>query len=96
MLLLIATFKVAQENQAEFEAIFTDLIAAVRAREPDVTFYQLGKVQGEDMTYRMLEQYASEDTFKGHMATEWFQAAFPKFGALLTEPPVLEKLTPVG
>jgi quinol monooxygenase YgiN len=96
MLLLIATFKVAPENQAAFEAILSKLSATTRANEPGVITYQLGKVQDNETTYRVVEAYESEDAFNSHMMTEWFQSAFPKFGPLLAEPPVMEKLTPIG
>lgn len=96
MIVMIATMKVAPENQAPFEEIMRELSATVREREPGVTLYQLAKVQGTETSYRMIERYESQDAFRSHVAAEWFQTAFPKFSALLAEPPVLEKLTPVG
>lgn len=96
MILLVATMKVAPENHAAFEAIMTDLCQTVRANEPGVRFYQLAKSDREENTYQIVELYEDQAAFDSHVATAWFQAAYPKFGALLSEKPTLSRLTTVG
>ena len=92
---LIANFKVQDGKQAEFEAVLGALVEQVRANEPGTLQYVLTKNKREPTEYVMVEQYASEDDRKAHGQTAYFQAAAPKFMALLDGNPKLTSLVAV-
>jgi quinol monooxygenase YgiN len=87
MLVVIATMVVQPEKVQEFEAIFKEMTARVRATEPDTVYYQLSRSRTSPNTYTMLETYASQAAFDSHVAGATFQAAFPTFAPLLAEEP---------
>lgn len=93
---LIANFKIAATNQAEFGAAIGELARATLANEPGVRVYQLCRSSEQDGVYRLFELYDHQDTLDRHLQIEWFKAARPKFGPLVAEPPVLERLDPIG
>jgi len=80
---LLATFKVQEGKQAEFESVMRDLMKEVHANEPDVPVYQLVKSKKEANKYVMIERYATAEARKAHGETAYFKAAMPKFMACL-------------
>jgi quinol monooxygenase YgiN len=93
---IVATLKVQDGKNAEFEAIFTALAAQVRANEPGNLAYQLTKSRTDPNTYKVLELYTDEDAVKLHGGTEYFKAAGPKMGPCLAGRPEIEYLDGVG
>ncbi len=89
---VIATLKIQEGKNAEFEAIFSDLTAQVRANEPGNLFYVLTKSRTDPNTYKVLEAYADQDALTAHGQTEYFKAAGPKMGAFLAGRPEIELL----
>lgn len=96
MIGVIATLKVQDGKQAEFEAIFAELGAQVRANEPGNHAYQLCKSRTEPNTYKVLELYADEDALKAHGASDHFKAAGPKLAGVLGGRPEIEYLDGIG
>ncbi len=92
MIGVIATLKVQDGKAAEFEAIFTELAAQVRANEPGNHAYQLCKSRTEPNSYKVLELYADDDALKAHGASDHFKAAGPKLGGVLGGRPEIEYL----
>ena len=93
---LLATFKVQDGKQHEFENIMEALIKQVRATEPNTLLYTLTKSKKLSTEYVMIEQYKSDDDRKAHGQTEYFQAALPKFMACLDGNPQMSSLVPVA
>jgi quinol monooxygenase YgiN len=93
---IIATIKVQDGKNAEFEGVFTALAAQVRANEPGNLAYQLTKSRTDPNTYKVLELYTDEDAVKLHGGTEYFKAAGPKMGPCLAGRPEIEYLDGVG
>jgi quinol monooxygenase YgiN len=93
---IVATLKVQDGKNAEFEAIFTALAAQVRANEPGNLAYQLTKSRTDPNTYKVLELYKDEDAVKLHGGTDYFKAAGPKMGPCLAGRPEIEYLDGVG
>ena len=73
MIGVVATLKVQDGKQAEFEAIFTDLAKQVRANEPGNIVYQLTKSRTDATVYKVLELYKDEDALKAHGGTDYFK-----------------------
>jgi quinol monooxygenase YgiN len=95
MIGVVATLKVQDGKGDEFEAVFKDLMAQVKANEPGCLVYQLTKSRAEAGTYKVLEIYANEDALKAHGQTEYFKAAGPKMGPCLAGRPEIEMLDAV-
>lgn len=95
MIGVVATLKVQDGKGDEFEAVFKDLMAQVKANEPGCLVYQLTKSRTEPGTYKVLEIYANEDALKAHGQTEYFKAAGPKMGPCLAGRPEIEMLDAV-
>lgn len=96
MIGIIATLKVAEGKNAEFEAIFTDLAKQVKANEPGCVAYQLTKSRTDPQTYKVLELYADQAALAAHGQTEYFKAAQPKMGPCMGGRPEIEVLDGVG
>jgi quinol monooxygenase YgiN len=92
MIGVIATLKVQDGKNAEFEAIFTDLAKQVRANEKGNLAYALTKSRADPNTYKVLELYADQDALTAHGQTEYFKAAGPKIGPCMGGRPEIEYL----
>jgi quinol monooxygenase YgiN len=93
---LLATFKVQDGKQEEFEAVMAALVAQVRANEPGTLTYTLTKSKKDPTEYVMIENYRSDEDRKAHGQTDYFQAAVPKFSACLSGNPQLSSLVVVS
>ncbi|UTP38615.1 antibiotic biosynthesis monooxygenase [Phenylobacterium sp. LH3H17] len=95
MIGVVATLKVQDGKQGEFEAIFTDLAAQVRANEPGNVFYQLTKSRTDATVYKVLELYKDQDALSAHGQTDYFKAAGAKMGPCMGGRPEIEYLDAV-
>jgi len=95
MIGVVATLKVQDGKQGEFEAIFTDLAAQVRANEPGNIFYQLTKSRTDATVYKVLELYKDQDALSSHGQTDYFKAAGAKMGPCMGGRPEIEYLDAV-
>jgi quinol monooxygenase YgiN len=89
---IIATLKVQDGKQAEFEAAFSELASAVRANEPGNFLYSLTLKRGTTNEYVVMEQYADDAAVEAHGKSAHFLAAGPKLGACLAGRPELVHL----
>jgi quinol monooxygenase YgiN len=92
MIGIVATIPVQPGKQAEFEAIFANLAAAVRADEPGNVFYQLCRSREDAQSYKVLELYKDQAAVEAHRASAHFRAAGPLLGGVVAGPPVIEVL----
>jgi quinol monooxygenase YgiN len=93
---IVATMKIQEGKNAEFEAFFGELAKQVRANEAGNIAYQLTKSRTDPQTYKVLELYTDQDAISAHGQTDYFKAAGPKFGAVLAGRPEIEYLDGVG
>ena len=89
---VIATLTVADGKNAEFEAAFAELVAAVRANEPGNEFYSLTRSRANPQVYKVLERYADQAAVDAHGNSAHFRAAGPKLAPCLAAPPEIENL----
>lgn len=87
---VVATLKVQDGKQADFEAVFRDLMAQVRANEPGNKLYQVCKSKADPTTYVVMELYENEDALKAHGASEHFKAAGPKLAPCMGGKPDIQ------
>lgn len=83
MIGIIANIKVKDGQQEAFEAVFRELVAAVRANEPGNVLYALTRKQGSTTDYVVMEQYKSAADVEAHRKYPHFVAAGPKMAPCL-------------
>jgi quinol monooxygenase YgiN len=88
---IVARLKVKAGKEAEFEAVFLELQAAVKKNEPGALQYEVFKSK-QPSTYVVMEQYKSEADLAAHRTTPHMAAAGPKLGAVLDGRPGIEML----
>ena len=90
MIGIVATLKIQDGKNAEFEAAFTEAMAEVRANEPGNLFYSLVKSRAEPNTYKVLEGYKDEAAIAAHRESAHYKALGPKLGGCLAGRPDVE------
>lgn len=95
MIGVVAILKVQPDKAADFETVFLDLAARVKANEPGCLIYQLTKSRAEPGTYKVLELYASEEALKAHGSSDYFKAAGAAMGSFMAGRPEIEYLDAV-
>ncbi|ENZ81174.1 MULTISPECIES: putative quinol monooxygenase [Caulobacter] len=95
MIGVVATLKVQPDKASDFEKVFLDLAAKVKANESGCLMYQLTKSKTEAGVYKVLELYASTDALKAHGGTDYFKAAGAAMGPFMAGAPVIEYLDAV-
>jgi len=89
---VIAIIKVQEGKNNEFEAVFSKLTEQVLANEPGCLFYALHRSKSDSQTYKVLEQYKSDEDVKAHGETEYFKAAGAQLAGLVAAAPDIEVL----
>jgi quinol monooxygenase YgiN len=84
---VVATLKVHEGKEAEFEGVFRELMDQVRAQEPGNHLYRLFHSRNDKSTYVVMEIYDDDDSLKAHRKSEHFRAISPKLGAVLAGAP---------
>jgi quinol monooxygenase YgiN len=92
MIGVIATIRTQDGKGEEFEAVFRELSAKVRANEPGNKLYQLAKSRTEPNTYKVMEIYADDAALAAHRETEHFRDLGRKMGAAMAGRPDVELL----
>jgi len=92
MIGIVATLKIQDGKNAEFEAAFKEAMAAVRANEPGNLFYELVKSRTDPTAYKVLEGYTDEAAIAAHRESAHFKALGPKLGPCLAGRPEVELL----
>jgi len=84
---VVATLKVKEGKEADFEAAFKTLREQVKANEPGNLQYDVTRSKADAQTYIIMEQYASQEALEAHGASDHFKAAGPALGAVLAGAP---------
>ena len=92
---LLATITVQEGKNAEFEKVFMDLTAQVRANEPGNIFYILHRSKSNPQVYKVMEQYESAEALDAHGKTDYFREANKALGAVVAAVPEIEVLDTV-
>ena len=95
MIAVVATLRAKPDQTDEFERLFMQLAAQVRANESGNITYQICRSRTEPSTYKVLELYRDEAALEAHRASEHFRAAGPGLGAVLEGRPEIELLDAV-
>jgi len=95
MIGIVATLKVREGKGADFEAVFLELAAKVRANEPGNLLYQLTKSRTDADTYKVIELYKDQDAVTAHGGSDHFRELGRKMGAFMAGRPEIEYLDAV-
>ncbi len=92
MIGVVAVLQVQDGKGAEFEEVFRELSAKVRAGEPGNLMYQLTKSRTDPNTYKVLELYTDQDALTHHGGTDYFKELGRKMGPCMAGRPQVELL----
>jgi quinol monooxygenase YgiN len=95
MIGLIAVLKVQDGKNEEFEAVFRELAAKVRANEKGNLLYQLTRSRTEPNAYKVMELYKDQEALTAHGQTEYFRELGRKMGPCMAGRPEIEYLDTV-
>ncbi|HKT53870.1 MAG TPA: putative quinol monooxygenase [Caulobacteraceae bacterium] len=95
MIGVIATLKVREGKNDEFEAIFKELASKVRNEEAGNLAYQLTKSRADPQTYKVLELYKDQDALSAHGKTAYFRELGEKMGPCMAGRAEIEYLDAV-
>ncbi len=84
---IVATLKIQDGKESEFESIFRELTAGVRANEPGNRLYQCFRSRKEKSTYVVMEIYENDDAIGVHRKSDHFRTLGAKMGPCLAGPP---------
>jgi quinol monooxygenase YgiN len=87
---VIATLTVAEGKNAEFEALFKQLVEQVNAREEGCNFYQIHQSRSDSQVYKVLEQYIDQAAFEAHGKSDYFREIGGALGPCMAGPPDIE------
>lgn len=82
---IVATLKIKQGREQEFEAIIAELAEKVRAHEPGSQLYKMFRSQTEKGTYVVMEICDDAEALKVHQASDHVRIAIPKLEAVLAD-----------
>ena len=95
MIGVVAILKVQDGKGEEFEGVFRELSAKVRANEPGNLMYQLTKSRTDPNAYKVLELYKDQDALTHHGGTDYFKELGRKMGPCMAGRPDVELLDAV-
>ena len=95
MIGIVATLVAKDGREAEFEAAFLHMVAAVKANEAGNVMYRLARSRDEPRTYKVLEIYADEAAVETHRTSEHYKAGGRALRDLVDAPPRIEMLDTV-
>lgn len=92
---IVATIKVQDGKQADFEAVALKLVAAVNNNEPGCLLYTLSK--GDDpLTYVFMERYENDEAMAAHRGADHFKTFGKQMGAFMDGAPDVQRMTELG
>lgn len=93
MVHVIARVKVRQGEEAAFQAAAGEMVAHVRANEPETTLYVCLQSATDPTVFAFYEEYASQDALAAHGGSDAIKKFFGTIGGLLDGAPSIETFT---
>ena len=95
MIGVVAVIRAKEGREAEFERVFAEMTAQVKANEPGNHMYQLTRSRTDARIYKVLEMYADQAALEAHGASEHYKAGGGKLRDLVEGRPQVEVLDAV-
>ncbi len=96
MIGVIAIIRVKEGRETEFERVFTEMTAKVKANEPGNQMYQLTRSRSEPRTYKVMEMYADQAAFDAHGSSDHYKEGGRALRDLVEARPEVELLDTVA
>ena len=93
MIGIVATLKIQEGKNAEFEAVANQLVEKVNANEEGAIYYDLYKQ--DETTYVFLERYKDKAAFNLHRNTDYYKSLGAQMGPFLAGKPDIKVLKAV-
>ena len=93
MIGIVATLKIQEGKNAEFEAVANQLVEKVNANEDGAIYYDLFKQ--DDNTYIFLEKYKDQAAVEIHRNTDYYKSLGAQMGPFLAGKPDIKILEAV-
>lgn len=92
---IVATIRVKEGRQDEFEDVALKMVEAVNANEEGCLLYTLNK--GDDpVTYVFMERYSDADALAAHRGSDHYKTFGRQMGAFMDGPPDVTLLSEMG
>ncbi len=92
---IVAKLTIQEGKNEEFEAIFKEMMADVRANEPGNNYYDLHRARSSDTTYYVMEQYVDQAAVDAHGKSDRFKELSKSLGPFMGGRPEIELLDAV-
>ena len=89
---VVATLTVAAGKNADFEAAFGELMAAVRENEPGNEFYSVFQCKDNPQQYKVLERYVDQAALDAHSKSDHYRTIGSKLAPCMAAAPAIEYL----
>ncbi|MBD2387304.1 putative quinol monooxygenase [Cylindrospermum sp. FACHB-282] len=89
-LCVVARFNALPDKIEALKALLLELIEPTR-QEPGAIKYELLQNQADSAEFTFVEEWASDEALKVHLASPHFQAAAAKLEALVATPPEIRR-----
>ena len=89
---IIATLKVVEGKNDEFETIMKELEQKVNENEDGCNFYHVNKSLSDPQTYVVMEQYINNEAIGAHAKTDYFRSLGKAMKPFLDGGPKIEML----
>ena len=96
MIGVVAVLKAKEGREQEFEQVFTEMTAKVKANEPGNQMYQLTRSRAEPRTYKVLEMYVDQAALEAHSTSDHYKEGGRKMRDLVEGRPEVEVLDAVA
>ena len=96
MIGVVAVIRAREGREPEFEQVFAELAAKVKAAEPGNRMYQLTRSRTEPRTYKVLEMYDDQAALEAHGASDHYREGGRKLRDLVEGRPDVEVLDAVA
>ena len=95
MVAVVATLKIQEGKESEFEKVMKELAEQVRANESGCKLYQICKSK-KPGSYVVMERYDDMAAFQAHSKTDYFKAAAARMAPCFGGAPEIEILEEIG
>ena len=95
MIGVVAVIRAKEGREQEFEQVFAEMSAKVKAAEPGNKLYQLTRSRTEPRTYKVLEIYDDQGALEAHGASDHYKEGGRKLRDLVEGRPEVEVLDAV-
>lgn len=87
---IVAKLTIQEGKNEEFESVFKEMTAEVKATEPGNNYYDLHKSRASDTTYYVLEQYVDQAALDAHGKSDRFREISAKLGGCMAGRPDIQ------